>query len=54
MYGHPFGTIKRLSGGGRFLTKGLKAVKAEAALSTLAFDILHAVNAFGAAAVTPT
>jgi hypothetical protein len=49
---HPFGTIKRMSGGGRFLTRGLRAVKAEAALSILAFNILHAVNAFGAAAVT--
>jgi hypothetical protein len=29
---HPFGTIKRMSGGGRFLTRGLRAVKAEAAL----------------------
>lgn len=44
---HPFGTIKRMSGGGRFLTRGLRKVKAEAALSVLAFNILHAVNAFG-------
>lgn len=44
---HPFGTIKRMSGGGRFLTRGLRAVKAEAALSILAFNVLHAVNAFG-------
>lgn len=44
---HPFGTIKRMSGGGRFLTRGLRAVKAEAALSILAFNILHSVNAFG-------
>ena len=50
---HPFGTIKRMSGGGRFLTRGLGAVKAEAALSILAFNILHAVNAFGTAAITP-
>jgi hypothetical protein len=28
-------------------------VKAEAALSILAFNILHAVNAFGTAAMTP-
>lgn len=46
---HPFGTIKRMSGGGRFLTRGLRKVKAEAALSVLAFNILHAVNTFGAA-----
>jgi transposase len=51
---HPFGTIKRMSGGGRFLTRGLRAVKAEAALSILAFNILHAANAFGAAAITPS
>lgn len=50
---HPFGTIKRMSGGGRFLTGGLRAVKAEVALSILAFNILHAVNAFGAKAITP-
>ena len=51
---HPFGTIKRMSGGGRFLTRGLKAVKAEAALSVLAFNILHAVNAFGTRAIPPS
>ncbi|MDH0369832.1 MULTISPECIES: IS1182 family transposase [Hyphomicrobiales] len=51
---HPFGTIKRMSGGGRFLTRGLRAVKAEAALSILAFNILHAVNAFGASAMMPS
>ncbi len=51
---HPFGTIKRMSSGGRFLTRGLKAVKAEAALSILAFNILHATNAFGASAITPS
>lgn len=46
---HPFGTIKRMSGGGRFLTRGLRKVKAEAALSVLAFNILCAANSFGAA-----
>ena len=51
---HPFGTIKRMSGGGRFLTRGLQRVKAEAALSILAFNILHAVNAFGATAIKPS
>jgi len=49
---HPFGTIKRMSGGGRFLTRGLRKVKAEAALSVLAFNILHAVNAYGAGKLT--
>lgn len=45
---HPFGTIKRMSGGGRFLTRGLQRVKAEAALSVLAFNLIRASNAFGA------
>ena len=44
---HPFGTIKRMSGGGRFLTRGLRRVKAEAALSVLAFNIIHAANVVG-------
>ncbi|WP_352748373.1 transposase [Mesorhizobium sp. M0615] len=49
---HPFGTIKRMSGG-RFLTRGLRAVKAEAALSILAFNILHDANTFGTRVITP-
>ena len=44
---HPFGTVKWMSGGGRFLTRGLRRVKAEAALSVLAYNIFHAANAFG-------
>jgi transposase len=44
---HPFGTIKRMSGGGRFLTRGLRRVKAEAALSVLAFNIIRAANTVG-------
>ena len=44
---HPFGTIKRMSGGGRFLTRGLRRVKAEAALSVLAFNIIRASNTVG-------
>jgi hypothetical protein len=40
-------------GGGRFLIRGLKSAKAEAALSTLAFNMLHAVNALGAERLTP-
>jgi transposase len=36
-----------MSGGARFLTRGLRAVKAEAALLILAFNILYAVNAIG-------
>lgn len=38
----------RMSGGGRFLTRGLRKVKAEAALSVLAFNIIHAANTVGA------
>lgn len=45
---HPFGTIERMSAGGRFLARGFRRVKAEAALSVLAFNLIHAVNAFGA------
>ncbi|MCK4207264.1 transposase [Brucella pituitosa] len=45
---HPFGTIKRMTGGGPFLTRGLRRVKAEAALSVLAFNLIRASNAFGA------
>jgi transposase len=41
-----------MSGGGRFLTRGLRRVKAEAALSVLAFNIIRAANAFGAARIT--
>ena len=48
---HPFGTIKRMSGGGRFLTRGLRRVKAEAALSVLAYNIIHATNIAGSKAL---
>jgi transposase len=44
---HPFGTIKRMTAGGRFLTRGLAKVRAEAALSVLAYNILRAVNLIG-------
>lgn len=44
---HPFGTIKRMSAGGRFLTRGLRRVKAEVALSILAFNLIRASNSFG-------
>jgi transposase len=45
---HPFGTIKRMTAGGRFLTRGLAKVKAEAALSVLAYNLLRATNLVGA------
>ncbi|MEA2880274.1 MAG: hypothetical protein QOF14_5470, partial [Hyphomicrobiales bacterium] len=48
---HPFGTTKRMTAGGRFLTRGLAKVKAEAALSVLAYNILRAVNLIGASAL---
>ena len=45
---HPFGTIKRMTAGGRFLTRGLNKVKAETALSALPYNILRAINLVGA------
>lgn len=46
---HPFGTIKRMTAGGRFLTRGRQKVSSEAALSVLAYNILRAINLVGAA-----
>ena len=43
----PFGTIKRMTAGGRFLTKGITKVRGEAALSILAYNILRAINLIG-------
>lgn len=45
---HPFGTIKRMTAGGRFLTRGLKKVGGEAALSVLAYNLIRAINLIGA------
>lgn len=47
---HPFGTIKRMTAGGRFLTRGLKGTRTEMALSVLAYNILRAINIRTAAA----
>lgn len=47
---HPFGTIKRKTAGGRFLTRNLKGTRTEMALSVLAYNILRAVNLKTAAA----
>ena len=44
---HPFGTIKRMTAGGRFLTRGLAKVKAEAAISILAYNMLRTINRLG-------
>jgi len=48
---HPFGTIKRMTAGGRFLTRGLQKTRTEAALSVLAYNILRAINLAGAASL---
>jgi transposase len=49
---HPFGTIKRMTAGGRFLTRGLAKTRTEAALSVLAYNLLRVVNLLGAANLT--
>lgn len=41
---HPFGTIKRMMAGGRFLTRGFNGTRGEMALSVLAWNILRAIN----------
>ncbi len=41
---HPFATIKRMSAGGRFLTRNLKGTRTEMALSVLAYNMLRAIN----------
>jgi len=45
---HPFGTTKRMTAGGRFLTRGRNKAHAEAALSVLAYNIIRALNLIGA------
>jgi len=45
---HPFGTIKRMTAGGRFLTRGLQKAKAEAALSVLVYNLRRAINLLSA------
>ena len=45
---HPFGTIKRMTAGRRFLTRSLKKVASEAALSIMAYNIIRAINLLGA------
>lgn len=41
---HPFGTIKRMMAGGRFLTRNLSGTRAEMALSVLAYNIRRAIS----------
>ena len=40
----PFGTIKRMMAGAKFLTRNLKGTRAEISLSVLAYNILRAIN----------
>ncbi len=41
---HPFGTIKPMMAGGRFLTRNLKGTRTEMALSILAYNIMRTIN----------
>jgi transposase len=44
---HPFGTIKMRMGATHFLTKQLKNVKTEIALSVLAYNLTRVINIMG-------
>lgn len=41
---HPFGTLKRMMAGARFLTRHLNGTRTEMALSVLAYNMLRAIN----------
>lgn len=41
---YPFGTIKRMMAGARFLTRHLRGTRAEMALSVLAYNMLRAIS----------
>jgi transposase len=41
---YPFGTIKRMMAGARFLTRNLRGTRAEMALSVLAYNIIRAIS----------
>jgi hypothetical protein len=41
---HPFGTIKRMMAGGRFLTRNLKGTRTEMVLSVIAYNMLRSIN----------
>jgi transposase len=41
---HPFGTIKRMMAGGRFLTRNFTGTRTEMALSVLAYNIMRSIN----------
>ena len=44
---HPFGTLKQILKGGKFLTKGLSSVKAEMSLAVLAYNMKRLINLKG-------
>ena len=44
---HPFGTIKHAMNQDHFLMKGLREVRAEFSLSTLAYNLLRVINIVG-------
>jgi IS5 family transposase len=48
---HPFGTMKWLMAGPRFLVKGLKKAKAELALGVLCYNLKRVTNILGVPAL---
>ncbi len=48
---HPFGTIKHAMNQGHFLQRGLRQVRAEFSLSTLAYNLLRVMNIVGVKAL---
>jgi transposase len=48
---HPFGTMKWLMAGPRFLVKGLKKAKAELALGVLSYNLKRVINILGVPAL---
>jgi transposase len=44
---HPFGTLKRMSDAGQFLTRGLDNTRAEMALSILGYNLTRVINILG-------
>ncbi len=48
---HPFGTMKRMMGNGRFLMRGLTHVRTEMALSVLSYNLLRVINILGVPAL---
>lgn len=48
---HPFGTMKRMMGDGRFLMRGLTHVRTEMALSVLSYNLMRVINILGVPAL---